>query len=740
MFLISQIKHRLHKNYKKVNLSDFVNLKKTRIFEKKIIMRLFVTLFIVVMSFHCQRALAWNHGVNAGSSASEIASVVPCDSMLLFYADQDQDGWGNEMDTISACFEPAGYVSISGDCDDNNNQTYPGAFEVCNSIDENCDGELDEYVMLQFYKDVDADGFGDLNNMVLACTQPEGFVENTADCDDSAITYEDLDGDGFGSEVTVACGVLASGDCDDTMLLFEDLDNDGFGGQEYAACGMIVSDDCDDSDPTVSPAGNEICNTIDDNCNGEVDEGVLSTFYHDVDLDGFGDVNSVIFACEPTEGYVNNTEDCDDNLLTYSDNDGDSYGGSEWVACGVSNSDDCDDSTILFSDLDGDGFGSLDADACGVAISEDCDDTNAVINPSSLEICNELDDNCNFEVDEFVLNSYYADIDQDGFGNQNDVSFSCNVPLGFVDNYDDCDDNAPMFLDNDSDGQGGTDFVACGIYYGGDCDDSNALVNSSANEICNSIDDNCNTEVDEGVSTTYYADNDGDGFGNLNNAIELCTPIAGYVLDASDCDDNILLYLDADFDGYGGLTLAACGVLLNNDCMDSDGAINPGASELCDNADQNCNGLIDEGLLLPFYLDADADGYGDINVMIEACSATAGYVNDGTDCNDTDAQINPGMVEIADNNIDENCDGQILTEMSEINIAVRVFPNPATDKVTFELSHSDIGQLTIYNLMGQKIMSEKVNGGRFVWDVNEMSNGLYLVEFGSTRVHLTVSH
>jgi hypothetical protein len=479
--------------------------------------------------------------------------------------------------------------------------------------------------------------------MVLACTQPEGFVENTSDCDDSALTYEDLDGDGFGSEVTVACGVLVSGDCDDTMLLFEDLDNDGFGGQEYAACGMMVSDDCDDSDPTVSPAGNEICNTLDDNCNGEIDEGVLSTFYHDADLDGFGDINSIVLACEPAEGYVNNAEDCDDTQLTYIDNDGDSFGGSEWAACGVSNADDCDDNVLTYLDTDGDGFGSTNLDACGVFNFDDCDDANTEINPSVQEICNQLDDNCNIEVDENVLISFYADMDNDGFG-------------------------------------------------------------------------------------------------DINNTVQACILMPGYVDNGLDCDDGQLLYSDLDSDGFGGQVLDACGVATNSDCIDFDDSVNPGAVELCDNIDQNCNGVIDEGLLLPFYQDADADGYGDINAMIEACAAATGYVSDSTDCNDADAQINPGMAEIADNNIDENCDGQIATLIAESKIEMNIFPNPAALQAVIEKSNGELGNLKVYDVMGNQVLNIMVNASRYTMETADWSNGIYLIEMGTEKYRLTVSH
>jgi hypothetical protein len=96
----------------------------------------------------------------------------------------------------------------------------------------------------------------------------------------------------------------------------------------------------------------------------------------------------------------------------------------------------------------------------------------------------------------------------------------------------------------------------------------------------------------------------------------------------------------------------------STDCNDADATVNPGAAEVCDGKDNDCNGQVDEGLLGTFYADTDTDSYGDSASSTQACTAPAGYVTDSTDCNDADATVNPGAAEVLDGK-DNDCDGQI---------------------------------------------------------------------------------
>jgi len=170
-----------------------------------------------------------------------------------------------------------------------------------------------------------------------------------------------------------------------------------------------------------------------------------------------------------------------------------------------------------------------------------------------------------------------------------------------------------------------------------DCNDADPAVNPGATEVCNGVDDNCDGNIDEGVQTTFYADADGDGFGDVASTTLACEVPTGYVTDATDCNDaNALVY--------------------------------PGATEVCNGVDDNCDGNIDEGVQTTFYADADGDGFGDAASTTLACEVPAGYVTDATDCNDANGLVYPGAIEVC-NGVDDNCDGNI-DEGIDLSIAI----------------------------------------------------------------------
>jgi hypothetical protein len=177
--------------------------------------------------------------------------------------------------------------------------------------------------------------------------------------------------------------------------------------------------------------------------------------------------------------------------------------------------------------------------------------------------------------------------------------------------------------------------------------------------LCDGLDNDCDGLVDEG----------------LLNACGGCGEVPPELCDGvdNDCDgdtdedpiDGQRFYPDRDGDGWGtGVGVNVCSappqhVPQSGDCDDGDSAVYPGATEVCDGIDQDCDGEIDEGRPTTDYgRDVDGDGYGDPNDVVTSCRPVDGYVDDRTDCVDTDASIHPGASEQCDG-IDQDCDGEI---------------------------------------------------------------------------------
>ena len=106
---------------------------------------------------------------------------------MTWYQDQDADRFGNPNVTLSQCAQPIGYVSNNQDCNDNNNAIHPNGTEVCNGLDDNCAGGVDEGLSVTWYRDQDADGYGNPNVTLNQCSQPIGYVSNNQDCNDDPL-------------------------------------------------------------------------------------------------------------------------------------------------------------------------------------------------------------------------------------------------------------------------------------------------------------------------------------------------------------------------------------------------------------------------------------------------------------------------------------------------------------------------------------------------------------------------
>jgi len=533
------------------------------------------------------------------------------DGGVTWYRDADGDGYGTASTSTVSCSAPSGYVGNDDDCDDSRSTVNPGATESCNSRDDDCDGSVDEGVGSTWYRDADADGYGTSTSTTVSCSMPSGYVSTSTDCNDSnnsvhpgADEYCDsLDNDCDGS--TDESGAL------DESIWYRDSDGDSYGNSSVtrSACnqpsGYVEDDtDCNDGDSTINPGASEVCDGADNDCDGATDEAGGSTWYRDADADGYGDAASTRVACSRPIGYVSNATDCDDTNASVSPADAEICNGVD---------DDCDGSTDesggsnWYADTDGDGYGNLStlsvsctAPTGYVSNSTDCDDTSNSVYPGAAEFCNDIDDDCDGRIDESGAvdeATWYRDSDGDGYGDESRTTDACDQPTGYT-------------------------------YDGGDCDDANAAIYPRASEICDSLDNDCDGSVDEGIGSTWYADTDGDGYGDPTTGTLNCSLPSGYVSDSTDCDDSMA-------------------------------SVYPGATELCNGYDDDCDGVVDEDDaydVTTWYEDADGDGYGTSTSSVLTCDMPDGYVGNDDDCWDDDASVSPSATETADG-VDEDCDG-----------------------------------------------------------------------------------
>ena len=607
-------------------------------------------------------------------------------TVYTYYRDIDSDTYGNTSDSVTGCSAPAGYVEVDGDCNDNNSSIYPTALEVCDGIDNDCDtlvddndAGLDLSTATTYYADTDTDSFGDDNVTALQCDAPIGYIEIPGDCNDSDANIN-----------PDASDILLNGideNCDGVDNTGIDNDGDGF---------TSAQGDCNDNNINIFPGADEICDGKDNDCDGKVDDNDLqgvtngTTWFLDNDTDGYGGSSSVSTCARPANTFASAT-DCDDSSSSIHP------GATEIVADGIDQN--CTGGDVCYVDADNDGFrttsgstvvsADLDCLDSGEAQSSDpatdCDDTRATVYPNAPEICDSRDNDCDSLVDandpQVDLTSgtfYYRDADGDLYGNPSNSQQACSKPTGYVANNLDCDDSNSYLKPFDTDGDG---VNRCQD----DCDDANNQKYPGNTEICDSIDNDCDTVIDNDAGLFYYADADLDTFGDPNNSQQSCSQPVGYLTDNSDCDDtnaNInsnateivadgidqdcdggdVCYVDSDDDGYRPIvdstvvsadldcldTGEAESTDPTTDCDDNVFAVNPGATEICDLIDNDCDTQIDDNdssvdtsTGSTFFRDADSDTFGNASNTTMSCSVPAGYVTDNTDCDDADASKKP---------------------------------------------------------------------------------------------------
>lgn len=269
---------------------------------------------------------------------------------------------------------------------------------------------------------------------------------------------------------------------------------------------------------------------------------------------------------------------------------------------------ECVEDTTTCVDGDGDGYGPF------CEAGDDCDDTHAEINPGREEICDDLDNDCDFTIDEDNVcvpctpsctpGESLCSGEDVVFCDDSDGCASFGEPQACP-SGEFCRDGACVERCADVDGDG------FGVLCGGDpseedCDDARSDVYPGAPELCDALDNNCDRRVDENFVCdeecedeceigTVTCTGDGRGFVSCERRANGCTQFTGVIAcsDGRFCSEgrcvNEAVCIDVDADGYGP------GCDAGEDCRPADGASYLGATEVCDGLDNDCNGVADDG-------------------------------------------------------------------------------------------------------------------------------------------------
>jgi len=567
----------------------------------------------------------------AGVSQQQTAVLSAYETRVHTGFDGEVDG---DADGSPAC----------ADCDDSAAQNLPGGTELCDGIDNDCDGlQLGEQVDVSLSPTVSFSGSDRLRGNLFSASSAATLRSFEMYLDAPfgvTITWLVYDGLAASSTLTlVDSKTSVSAGPGDRWHDSGDWQLELQPGHRYALAAYFGSDaveyhySASASFPYSSSFGGHIGSVL---LNGSpsvppvlTNSDVSITYsyamqvYTGGELDGDQDGSYSCADCDDSNAGLSPElleicgdgldQDCDGQDVSV-DLDSDGYFSS--LAC--ANGTDCDDGDALINS-------GLDGDADGVNYCLDCDDADPLNFPGNAEVCGDgLDQDCDGA-------DAAGDGDGDGVpspgcgGGDCDDSSAAVFPGNpeLCDGLDnDCDPGTAAGGDEgDADGDG---FLACG-----DCQDLDAGVFPGATEICDAVDQNCDTLVDEGFDldadgvTTCAGDCDDGNVGLFPGNPELCDGLD------QDCDPATTAAdgeTDDDADGY--LNCA--------DCRDLDPQSYPGAAELCDGLDNDCDGSQDAG-------DADADLDG-----VPLCAG---------DCDDTDQANYPGNIELCDG-LDNNCDGQ----------------------------------------------------------------------------------
>ena len=617
---------------------------------------------------------------------------------------------------------------------------------ACSSYTLNAQTYTSSGTYTQTLANANAAGCDSIINLNLTINNATSSTLNITNCGDYTLngqtytasgTYTQMTQNSNGCDSTITLNLNIVG----SLLYYEDLDSDGYGNPAVSQlgcnpiAGYVTNDlDCDDSNSAINPGAIDIPgNGIDEDCNGfdaplqlGIYEfaGTTDCSVQDVAATNassnwvFSDFMATGTTCAAGGGIFNRSGWNQSAVIDLNQYNEFSLSGANCTNLNLSKlalnhrtSSTGGTPTIhLRSSLDN--F-ATDIDTIGTAWNGNvflADTVNlpaAFANLASVTfrfyVTNQATATSTLRMDNVSIwgNSiisvptlFYVDADGDGFGDPSMDTLICNAPVGFVAN------NL-------------------------DCDDANAAINPN---------------------TIWYQDLDNDQVGNDNVTITGCNQPNGYVLADGDCDDTdpniiapIMYYVDADQDGFGddATGTEACvqppnTVAIGGDCDDMDNTIYPGATEICDGLDNNCDGQVDEGLtFLNYYFDGDGDGFGIGNPTV-SCEPIAGYATQNGDCDDSNNMAYPGAPDTEGNGIDENCDGvDGILGLEAQELLAQISPNPTSGMVKLSFNKQISANIIVADLSGKVMLDFAFDGNDYLLDLSSLKAGAYLISIKS---------
>jgi hypothetical protein len=617
---------------------------------------------------------------------------------------------------------------------------------ACSSYTLNTQTYSTSGTYIQTLANANAAGCDSIINLNLTINNANGSTLNITNCGPYTLNNQTYSATGAYTQLTQNIA-----GCDSTITLnltivgsltyYQDLDNDGYGNAavSQSGCAAITgyvtnSSDCNDNNNAIYPGAVDVAgNGIDEDCNGFDAPLQLGIYQFTGTLDcatqdvvatntsaswTFSDFTAQGNVCASGGGIFNRSDWNLTSFINLNQYNEFSITGANCTNLNLSKlalnhrTSTTGGTPTIFVRSSLDNF-ATDIDTIATSWNGNVLLTDTIILPATFSnlssvtfrfyVINQATSGSTLRLDNVSLwgntisvtpTLFYADADNDGFGDLSNDSLSCSAPAGYVANSTDCND----------------------------------------------------TDVAINPNTVWYMDMDGDLQGDLMSTFTGCTPPSGYVLNSGDCDDTnptvaapTMYYVDADNDGFGddATGILTCiqpanTVTIGGDCNDANNTIYPGATEICDGFDNNCNGTNDEGLIFnTYYLDSDNDQYG-AGIGLVSCEAIPlpGYVLVNGDCDDTNPNVYPGATEILANDIDENCDGVDgylgLTDLT--NVQVGLVPNP-TNGVFAVQFNSEVANATIQvtDMNGKVLFHSIMSGSILELTQTHLKAGTYLV-------------